>query len=225
MRHPARFSPAIVDALDVLLPAYAHVHDPFAGTGERLGELCDRTRRTFSGTEIEECFIVDPRVKPGNSADPRTYPIPYYSIATSPVYPNGVADGFKPADLSRRFTYRKAKMEATGDPDACLDPANMGRHSYRSGRAAKYRYWEIATACAAQWRFADCVVLNVSDFIMAGRVVPLVESWRLMLMSLGWCWDEAIQVPTPRIGYGANRDVRVDTESIIRFTHKEKSLR
>jgi hypothetical protein len=49
------------------------VHDPFAGTGERLGALCDTLGLTFTGTEIEPEFARDRRVHAGDSAEAGTY--------------------------------------------------------------------------------------------------------------------------------------------------------
>lgn len=39
--HPAQYSPEVIDVLRHLIAPGEHVHDPFAGTGLRLGALCD----------------------------------------------------------------------------------------------------------------------------------------------------------------------------------------
>lgn len=110
--HPARYSAALLDHLRPILADAPHVHDPFAGTGERLGALCDELGVTYTGTELEAPFIVDPRVRQGDSRSWRTYPCarpcagrcpvartgPYW-IVTSPVYANGMADNFRPTGI------------------------------------------------------------------------------------------------------------------------------
>jgi hypothetical protein len=98
--HPARYSAEIIQWFREN-PHFdsAFVHDPFAGTGERLGALADELGFTFTGTEIEECYIVDERVKVGNSLLPTSYPVRPFVIVTSPVYANGMCDTFKPTGV------------------------------------------------------------------------------------------------------------------------------
>ena len=54
-----RWTPGILDAIaPVIADLGLPVHDPFAGTGERLGRLCDRLGLPFTGREIEPEFLV-----------------------------------------------------------------------------------------------------------------------------------------------------------------------
>lgn len=212
MTHPARYSAAIIAALTDILPAGIHIHDPYAGTGERLGDIADRRGWTYSGTEIEAGFIVDPRVKQGDSTQAHTYPLAAtWSnrwIVTSPVYPNGMADHWNAADSSDRHTYRAA---AGHD----LDTNNMGRYGYRGGSARNHdAYWLLAGSSVRWWDAFDGVIVNVSDFIAAGQVVPIVAPWRALLASRGW-QTEVREVVTPRQRRGANGGVRVDAEALI----------
>lgn len=121
--HPAQYSPEILTLFRWLIPSVARVHDPFAGTGSRLGSLARDRGWTFTGTEIEPAFIIDDRVVQGDATDPGSYPAPLlcpacgclgdvserssvfprrcmahhprgFWIVTSPVYPNGMADHF-----------------------------------------------------------------------------------------------------------------------------------
>lgn len=217
--HPARFSNEIIQWFreNPHFDAFTHAHDPFAGTGERLGALADELGFTFSGTEIEECFIVDPRVRAGNSVLRASYPIGPFTIVTSPVYANGMTDNHKPQDGSRRRTYRVAKIAITGDPEAELLPDNMGAHGYRSGGKARRRYWDIANAVVAQWIPAGCTraFVNVSDFIMAGRVIEHGQEWHECLSDNGFRVIGIDDVSTRRMRDGANRDARVEAEWII----------
>ncbi len=185
-QHPARFSPSLIEAMEPLLNGAPAIHDPFGGTGERLGHLADRLGLTFTGTELEPEYIVDHRVVQGNALDYGTYPLYDHWIVTSPVYPNGMADNFKPRDASRRYTYRAAKITLSGDPDAELHPDNMGRFSYRGGDKATMEYWSLARAAIERWSGASAVLLNVSDFIMGGQVQPVVVAWNEAMARGGW---------------------------------------
>jgi hypothetical protein len=229
--HPARYSAAILDVLRKELADAPHVHDPFAGTGERLGALCDELGVTFSGCELEAPFIVDPRVCLGDSRAPDTYPDGWcgedahycagclarrpYWIATSPVYANGMADNFKPKDASKRYTYRAGLIALTGNPNAKLAEGNMGRSSYRGGRKARERYWTIAREVIAQWCHAERVIVNVSDFPMAGKMVEHVAEWCDALAAAGWQVARYIEVPTPRMRNGANGKLRAEHEVVL----------
>lgn len=79
--HPSQYSPEVLRAMTpVLARLNMAVHDPFAGTGVRLGQLCDRLGLTFTGAEIEPEFIVDPRVRHADSTWPGSYPDQPYII-------------------------------------------------------------------------------------------------------------------------------------------------
>jgi hypothetical protein len=246
-KHPARFSKEILEVLRIELASAPWVHDPFAGTGERLGALCDELGVGFSGTELEAPFIVDGRVKQGDSRDPEAYPVkvairdvglwPSYWIVTSPVYPNGVADHFRPKCCDqcdskgaqrcpanphpnyRRMTYRTSLMEIMGDNTVELNEANMGRYSYRGGAKKAAAYWRIATEVAAQWSHAERAIVNVKDFVHEGQVVPLAEMWESMLThGHDWQLIRRHDVECPGMLHGANRGARIATEAILVFT-------
>lgn len=240
MSHPARFSKPIVDVIrDILVAEFPDwlgrpiIHDPFAGTGERLREICTTDGGEpgfyYSGTEIEQCFIVDPGIIHGDACDSLTYPSARFPnevatggwvVCTSPVYANGMADNHKPRDASKRHTYRAAKIEITGNPEATLHPDNMANYGYRgtsrtgpSVRRAKF--WDIAHAAMLNWASASLVIVNVSDFISGGVVEPHVDDWKQLLRRHGWVSQLDVPVGTQRQGNGENREVRVANEVVI----------
>lgn len=216
MTHPAQYSPEVLAAIRDLLDTDVLVHDPFAGAGERLGALCDELGIEFSGTEIEAAFIVDPRVAHGNSTDDLTYPIEPYTIVTSPVYPNGMADDFDARDGSKRRTYRSALAKLTGK-DVSMHPDNQGRWGYRGTplyAPARAVYWSIADRVISCWQDADAAIVNVSDFIAKDRQEPVVAGWTRLLTAAGWDVSE-VPVSTKRWKHGANRDRRVETEVLL----------
>jgi hypothetical protein len=210
--HPCRWTPAILAALE---PAVAElglaVHDPFAGTGVRLGQLCDRLGLAFTGTEIEAPFTVDPRVAQGDSTDPATYPPHPHVVVTSPAYPNGMADHFHARDGSRRHTYRQA-LAAIAGHDQSLHEHNMGRWGVRRGQRATARHFELADQCVRWW--PAHVIVNVSDFPHRWALWPLVDRWRELLGRHGYVVDGELEVATPRQRNGANRH-RADHETVL----------
>jgi hypothetical protein len=211
--HPARWSPAILDAIAPVIDVWRlPVHDPFAGTGERLGARCDQLGLAFTGTELEAPFIVDPRVRPGDSTSILTYPRHEYCVVCSPVYPNGMADHFRASDDSRRHTYRQA-LAAINGYDRPLAGSNMGRHGVRGGLKAEARHFAIADRVVPLWPIR--AVVNVSDFIYNRGRYPLVQRWRELLERHGYVIADEIPVATPRNGFGANGYRRVGHEMVL----------
>jgi hypothetical protein len=205
--------------LDAIEPVIAElelpVHDPFAGTGERLGQLCDTLGLSFTGTEIEPEFIVDPRVRQGDSTDASTYPAAgAYVVVTSPAYPNGMADHFHARDGSRRHTYRQALAAILGY-DRPLDPNNMGRYGNRHRRSVRSEatHFDIARRCVTHW--PGYAVVNVKDVRATSYEVPVVEHWAALLCAEGFRIADCIEVPTPGQRHGANGELRADGEAVL----------
>lgn len=213
--HPARWTPAILDTLaPILLELGLPVHDPFAGTGERLGELCTRLGLTFTGTEIEPEFIVERRVDPGDSTMPLTYPGGPHVVVTSPVYPNGMADHFHARDASRRHTYRQALASNLGG-DRPLHPNNMGRwgNRYRRSQRSENEHFRIAAACIKHW--PDHAIVNVKDVVATTYRVDVIGRWRELLTAAGYEITRVIEVATPGQRNGANGHLRAEHEAVI----------
>lgn len=234
MSHPARFSPEIIDVLyEILVAEYPDywmgrpiLHDPWAGTGERLRQLAERAGFGYSGTEIEAPFIEASGIMAGNSVDPDTY-LPARSgypfvIVTSITYPNGVADYHRVHDDSRRYSYRVARAKIVGR-DEGLHEDNMGRYGYRStkrgGNSSKRStFWDIAERTVPNWKEAELVLLNCSDFpaTRGGQVEiePFVADCKDLLHRHGWTDQTDIPVGTKRMKDSPNRE-RADAEYII----------
>jgi hypothetical protein len=210
MAHPTPWSPQILEHIGPILREWGlPVHDPFAGEGQRLGVLCDLLGLPFSGTELQEPFIIDPRVKPGDSTLAETYPEGRYALVTSPIYPNGICDHFNAQDDSSRLTYRQGLSEITGF-DEPLHENNMGRYGTRSGKKATATYWELARACVPHW--PSRVILNTSNHIMDGEEYDTVGRWRYLMQSRGYRVLRSFSIRTPRNGKGANGRKRVEHE-------------
>src|SRR5262249_37828436 len=153
--------------LDVIEPIITGlglpVHDPFAGTGERLGERCDRNDLRFTGTDREASFIVDPRVREGTSIDANTYPTGPFVVVGSPPYLNTPGDHHDNRGTGVRHdnTYEGWARENRGDPSYELHADNLGRFGVRQGEQAIAEYFRIAALCVSRW--PDDVILNVKD--------------------------------------------------------------
>lgn len=207
--HPARFTPAILDVLAPLIAEQSAVWDPFAGTGERLGALCDRYGVPFGGTDLETWPGQDPRVRQGDACDPGSYPLGEFLIVTSPSYGNGLNDHFAPRDTSRRYTYRTALGRE-------LHENNTGRYGIRGGKQAWARYWELHGQAVACWADRQArALVNVKAFVHAGQVVDLPGRWVELLETAGLTVTNRIEVRTPGIRHGANRDRRVECETVL----------
>lgn len=196
-----------------------HVHDCFAGPAVKLGALCTRLGITFTGTELERGFLVDPRVTHGDATDITTYPAEPYTIVTSPAYGNGVSDGFMPRDTSTRNTYTSwiARLEGTLRR---LHPNNQGQWGYR-GRGAKSKardeYWRVAREVVANWASTPCerVLLNVKDWSAGGVIEPFTDEWTSLLEKFGFAVVRRHVVETKGLPSGRNHKIRVEQDVVI----------
>jgi hypothetical protein len=211
-KHPARFSKELLPVLARELERWQlPVHDPFAGTGERLGQLCDQHGLAFTGTEIEPEFILDRRVRPGDATEAASYPTGDYVVATSPTYPNDMSDHFHRQDGTKGNTYRYALGENLGY-DRELDEHNTGSYGLRSGARALATYWKLVDDAVSHW--PDRAVVNVKDFVHhKTETYTLTKKWVSHLEAHGYTINQT-DVPCPGYKFGANRD-RVETEAIL----------
>lgn len=214
--HPAKFSAPIMDVIaDILanhLPHGSTILDPFGGVGgiHDLSENYD----TFA-VEIEKEWADQAKERGATwcgdflEFTPDAYwPRVFDAIVTSPAYGNRMADNHTPGpnDTSSRITYR----HKLGRP---LTTGNAGGYQWGD----KYRMFHRAA-----WRKAvdllapdGLFVLNVSDHIRGGEVVPVSDWHRDRLIALGLTVIEDHRVETQRMGFGKNREARVDHERVI----------
>jgi Protein of unknown function (DUF3631) len=232
--HGATYSKELLRNMRRLLAAWGlPVHDPFGGTGEALGRLCDQLGLAFTGTEIEPEFIVDSRVVEGDALDPDTYPRGDFVIMTSPTYGNGCNDDFLARDGSRRFNYRywlAHTRAGSDDPQAIiaadrkLHRNNTGRLGLRRGEQSMAKYWELNAQAIRLW--PDRVIVNVKDFPWPGRApdfYPLVDEWIEVLARHGYeLVEDPIPVEVKSIRFGANSERRSETEAILVCERKSR---
>jgi hypothetical protein len=213
--HPATYSDQLLPHLGEAVAAWGlPVHDPFAGTGTKLGRLCDELGLDFTGTEIEPELIADPRVRHGDSIDAETYPAREYVICTSPTYGNGMNDHFKAKDDSKRMNYRWALAQINGY-DRELHVNNSGRYGVAERRSAgsERHYWRVNRACVAHW--PDRCLVNVKDVgPYGGELVPLVGRWIVLLEGFGYEIVKRVDVECPGNKNSPNRE-RAETEAVL----------
>jgi len=216
-RHPAQFSRQILDVVERnhLLPDKGFVLDPMAGVGN-VHKLRTPTRFTV-GIEIEpEWAAAHPSTFVGNALRLPFGRASFDAVITSPCYGNRLADHHRAADGSVRRSYTHDLQHTTGDPDRQLHSDNAG-----TLKATQEPYWAFHACAWAEvhrvLRPGGRFVLNVSDFISNGAVVPVVERHTDLVLMIGFTLVKEFRVTTRRLRYGANSAVRVPTESVLVF--------
>ncbi|MHB8318073.1 MAG: DNA methyltransferase [Acidimicrobiales bacterium] len=210
VRHPAKFSPSIMDLIATLLiPPDALVLDPFAGTG-RIHEIGTRCGARTVGVEIERewASLADQTIV----ADAIQLPFPsniFDIAATSPTYANRLADHHQARDGSVRHSY-------THDLGRSLHPNNSGAMQW--GEPYKCLHQAAWAEVLRVLRPGGSLVLNISDHIRGGVIQPVTDWHVQTLQALQFTIVEHYLVPTPRLRYGKHSAVRVPHESVILFT-------
>lgn len=176
--------------------------DPFAGVG-----LVHTLGLKSVGVEIEpEWANQHPQTIVGDS---RNLPFPdrfFDGITTSPTYGNRMADHHNAKDASKRITYRHKLGRALTD-------GNSGMMQW----GGKYRelHVRVWAECYRVTKDPGFFILNVSDHIRAGEIVP-VSDWHLdALEEVGFDLAHQIDVPTQRMRFGQNHEARVEYEHVF----------
>ena len=209
-KHPAKFSDNIMDQLaHVLLvekgqQATMWVLDPFAGVG-RIHELRGIGIKTV-GIEIEPEWA--DQSEHTMRGDAHSLPFPdgsFDAICTSPCYGNRMSDNFKAKDSSKRHTYRAYLGRE-------VDERSSGKMQWGPAYQAFHIIaWTEATRVLKP---GGMFVLNTSNHIRNGEEQLVTEWHGEILLSLGYKPVGNYQVTTPRNRFGANRDLRVEYETI-----------
>lgn len=213
-KHPAPYSKQIIEALETILPEYGYknIIDPFAGTGIRLGDLCEKLSINFYPTDIEDWGTGVPI---GDATDLTVYAWAKNrddtTIVTSPTYANAMNDHFNPKDNSDRRTYRIGLGKS-------LHENNTGRYGVRAGKKSMNKYMDLHRQAIDNWTNCNLpAIVNVSDFIHKKEVYPLVDWWKREMKFVGYKLVEEVDVATPRYRFGKNNEARVEVEKVMVF--------
>lgn len=204
VRHPAKYSDALLPLFGQLLEGYERVLDPFAGVGKlRL------VRPDAVLVEIEPEWAKQADAICGDALNMHWFEDGSFdAVCTSPTYGNRMADHHEAKDASRRNTYR----HALGRP---LHPRNSGQlqwgSDYRKFHALAWL--EVRRVLRPGGRF----VLNCKDHIRQARVVPVCRFHRRLVLSFGFTLTGLHLVPTPSLRHGQNGHLRVPYEQVMVF--------
>jgi SAM-dependent methyltransferase len=205
--HPAKYSDALLPVLKEALEGYTRILDPMAGTG-KLREI----RPDAYLLEIEPEWA---EMRGATVGDALALPWPdgfFDAICTSPSYGNRMADHHEAKDKSKRNTYRHILGRE-------LHPHNSGQLQWgRAYREFHYLAWkEVKRVLRPEGRF----VLNISNHIRKGKLVPVTDFHFMLLYSIGFESVKSIKVKTPRQKQGQNGEKRVEYESVLIFKKKK----
>lgn len=211
--HPAVFSFEILQAAaDMLEEQHVEILDPFAGVGKihQLQEFVDWTVNTV-GIEIEpEWANLHERTIVGDALNTnRLFSVESFdAIVTSPVYGNRFSDSHNAKDGSERRSY-------THDIGRKLHQNNSGQMQWgKTYRDFHGRAWSII---AQVLRPGGRFILNVSDHIRSGERMHVVNFHTETLINLGLHLVDANRIETRRFRWGANSDLRVNSELVLAF--------
>jgi DNA methylase len=196
----------------VLMQQYGHrpvrILDPMAGVGG-VHQLRIPGDVATTGLEIEPEWAAQHRgTIEGDATDMPFGNESFEMIVTSPPYGNRMADQFVSKDGTERVTYYHY----------------LGRRLHENSSAGMQfgpAYCKTMRDILVESKrvlVPDGVfVLNISDFIRAGEIVPVVQFYLDEMFRLQYKVIADKAIPTPRMRYGANHRVRVESERVIVF--------
>ena len=216
VEHPAKYSKKIYNYLEDLVDSLAplfdrrpiRILDPMAGVGT-IHRLARPVLVSTTGLEIEpEWAEQHPDTIEGDATAMPFGNDNFELIIFSPPYGNRMADQFVSKDGTYRVTYYHF----------------LGRRLHENSAAGAHwgpAYWKLMHDVLVECKRVNVpdglIIINVSDFIKAGKVVPVVQWYLDTMFGLGYRVIRDTEIKTPRMGYGANQKLRVDCEHILTF--------
>lgn len=217
IKHPAKFSDAILDVARTWLGPFAlanldglghtRVLDPFAGSG-RIHDLVDPEANLSTwGVEIEpEWAAMHMWTTVGDALDLEFSDGFFDAEFTSPVYGNRMSDHHEAKDGSRRITYRHYLGRA-------LHENNSGQLQW----GPKYKdFHERAWAEGVRvLRSGGLFILNSKDHVRKGFIQHVTDWHVTCLTDLGLELVDRVRVDAPGMRFGDNGAVRVEHEDMV----------
>jgi hypothetical protein len=245
--HPATFSKALFPYLIEELVGCHHVLDPFAGVGtiHILADAAGVPRST--GIELEEewanadLFASSERVQ--YIGDARHW-VPliqdFDCVVTSPAYANRMADhhdakerckacggvailvdGCVKCDGKGFRQYKRNTYKHRLGRD--LTEGNSGGMQWTGSGGDEYRalHQEIWTLCIGGLTPGGKFVLNIKDHYRGDKQQYVTDWHHMILIESGLTPRRSYKIPTPGNRQGANREKRIDYESVLVYTKGE----
>ena len=219
--HPAKYTDAFIPIFADLLKGRKVVLDPFAGTGKismikNFGFsgkiICNEIEKDFADIEKKDFSLFGSLVDEWHIGDAEK--MEYLkdcsidAICTSQTYGNRMADSFIAKNGSKYITYTHCIGHKLKD-------GNTGKMQFGEQYQAKHKsiYKELFRVLKNNGIF----ICNVSNFIKNGKEVDVVGFHKKAIQDIGFSFVEEKKIKTPRMGFGANREKRVNEESILVF--------
>ena len=216
--HPAKYTDSFIPIFARLLKGCDVVLDPFGGTGKinRIKAfgfsgkiICNEIEPDFAKLEDKDCICF---VDKWNIGDAEKMDFlndkSVDAICTSPTYGNRMADHFKTNSNRKYMTY----THCIGHD---LNDGNTGKMQY--GEAYREKHLKIYKECSRVCKDGGKFICNVSNFIRGGVEIDVVSFHKEALQFNGFKIIETISIPTRRMGFGQNREQRVQHEEIMVF--------
>ena len=213
--HPAKFSVPILREIADVLGAEPRptdqplcILDPFCGVGgvHILREWLPEIVETF-GFELEpEWATQSPWTAIGNALDLPCKSKMFDVVVTSPTFGNRMADHFKATDDSKRITY-------THQIGRQLTEGNSGAMQWGDD----YRVFHVQAWLEARrvLKPGGLLVIDIKNHIRGGEIQKVAEWHLTTLFNMGFLLQEVRKVRCPGMGFGQNREARVEFEHLL----------
>jgi len=204
IKHPAKYTDALLPVFEELLKGCTKVLDPFAGTGKKHSLPFDTI-----GVEIEkEWAEMHKKTIIGDATNLQFANCEFDAICTSPTYGNRMADCHNAKDGSSRNTY-------THKLGRVLNENNTGKMQW--GEQYRILHIKAWNECFRVLKEDGVFILNFKNHIRKGKEVD-VFSWHVKtLIDIGFSLDLVKQVETNGNGFGQNGKLRTGFEFVARF--------
>ncbi len=209
VRHPARYTSALLPVFASMAQGHRSILDPMAGTGKIFELRQLGIDSTIQAIELEpEWASLHPETQVGNALCLPFAAASFDCVITSPTYSNRMADHHEAKDASRRNTYTHAIGRK-------LHVDNSGQMQW--GSDYKQFHWKAWHEVRRVLTPGGVFILNIKDHIRKGKVVKVTRWHVLTLALMGFSMIEHVKVDCPGNRFGQNGEKRIGYESVIKF--------